>query len=59
MSVSLIESGTGKKVPRRTFSLPDPAGAGLYTLTLAPDGRSYAYMCGRVLDDLYLVDGLE
>ncbi len=59
MSVSRIEVETGKRVLWRTFSLPDPAGAGVWNVVLTPDGQSYAYTYKRTLDDLYLVDGLK
>jgi WD40 repeat protein len=59
LSVDRIELGTGRRVPWRTFSLPNPAGVGIWTMALTPDGRSYAYSYGRILDDLYLVDGLK
>jgi Tol biopolymer transport system component len=59
MSVGRVELGTGRRVPWRTFSLPDPAGVGVWRIVLTPDGQSYAYSYGRILDDLYLVDGLK
>jgi WD40 repeat protein len=59
MTVDRVELGTGRRVPWRTFSLPDPAGAGVWSIVLTPDGQSYAYSYGRILDDLYLVDGMR
>jgi hypothetical protein len=59
MSVFRIELKTGKRVPWKTFGLPDPAGVGIWGMVLAPDGRSYAYSYSRVIDDLYLVEGLK
>lgn len=57
MSVSRIERDTGRRLPWRTFTAPDPAGATFYNAVLTPDGRSYAYTCCHLLDDLYLVAG--
>ena len=59
MSASRIELATGKRIPWRTFSPPDPAGAIVGGLVLTPNGQSYAYGYGRQLDDLYLVEGLK
>jgi len=43
----------------RTFEVPDPAGAIMSTFVVTPDGRSYAYVYSQILDELYLVTGLE
>jgi hypothetical protein len=59
MTVSRIELDTGRRVPWRTFNVPDPAGATFYNAVLTPDGRSYAYTYCCLLDDLYLVSGLK
>jgi hypothetical protein len=37
----------------------DPAGIFNGDLMISPDGKSYAYNCGRLLGDLYLVEGLR
>ena len=57
--VSRIELGTGRRVPWKTLSVPDPAGVAVQWVCLTPDGRSYAYFYIRFLDDLYLVTGLK
>jgi dipeptidyl aminopeptidase/acylaminoacyl peptidase len=59
LNVSRIELGTGRRVPWKTFSLPDPAGGVILNAVLTPDARGYAYTYQRFLDDLYLVDGLK
>jgi Tol biopolymer transport system component len=59
MSVSRIERETGRRMPWRTFSVPDPAGTAFESAVLTPDGRSYAYTYCCLLDDLYLVSGLK
>jgi len=33
--------------------------SGVISILLTPDGQSYAYNYGRMLSDLYLVDGLK
>jgi tRNA A-37 threonylcarbamoyl transferase component Bud32/Tol biopolymer transport system component len=58
MDVSRIELATGRRTPWRTFGLSDPAGVSVWSMALTPDGRSYAYTYTRILDDLYLVEGL-
>lgn len=57
--VSRVELGTGRRVPWKTISVPDPAGVCVWGVSLTPDGRSYAYFYMRALDDLYLVTGLK
>ena len=59
MSASRIELATGKRIPWRTFSLPDPAGGVVGGLVITPNGQSYAYTYGHDMDDLYLVEGLK
>lgn len=59
MSVTRIDRNTGKREPWRSFSMPDPAGVGRMSLVLTPDGRAYACGYARLLDELYLVEGLK
>jgi hypothetical protein len=59
LSLSRIELATGRRVPWKTISVPDPAGICVWFMVLTPNGRSYAYFYMRALDDLYLVDGLK
>jgi len=60
LKVSLIELATGQRALWKTFSLPDPAGGVIWrSAVLTPDAQAYAYTYERVLDDLYLVDGLK
>jgi hypothetical protein len=59
LSVSLVERDTGRRVPWKTFSVPDPAGVCVWRIVLTPGGGSYAYFYLRWLDELYLVDGMR
>ena len=43
----------------RTFEAPDPAGLRGMTCVVTRDARSYAYGYIRILDELYLVEGLK
>jgi Tol biopolymer transport system component len=54
-----IDVRTGVKRLWRTFEVPDPAGVHLSTFVATPDLRGYAYGYMRVLDELYLVEGLK
>ncbi len=59
LDVFRIDVQTGKRQLWRSFELPDPAGAQLSSFLVTPDGRSYAYVYLRTLDELYLVEGLK
>jgi hypothetical protein len=59
LNASRFELGTGRRVPWMTFRLPEPAGGVIWNVVLTPDARGCAYTYERVLDDLYLVDGLK
>ncbi len=51
---------TGIREPFLELTPPDPAGVSFVGhIALTPDGRSYAYSYGRILSDLYVVDGLN
>lgn len=54
-----IEVQSGRKRLWRTFEVPDPAGVGVATFIITRDARSYAYVYERILDELYLVEGLK
>ena len=53
-----LDLRTGRREPWKVLSAPDAA-AGVYTASITPDGRWYAYGIQEVLSDLYLVDGLR
>ena len=55
-----LDLATGRKEPWLEVRPPDPAGVCAFvSLVLTPDGKSYAYTYGRLLTDLYLVEGLR
>ena len=56
-----VDVATGRREPWLDTSPPDPAGiSGIFVQpTLTPDGRYYAYSYQRLLDDLFLVEGLR
>jgi Tol biopolymer transport system component len=55
-----IELATGRRTLLYELAARDPAGASApVAVRLTPDGKSYAYNLERILDDLYLVDGLK
>jgi serine/threonine protein kinase/Tol biopolymer transport system component len=58
--VELVDVATGARRPRLELTPPDPAGVLVISpVYLSADGRSYVYSYRRVLDDLYVVDGLR
>jgi hypothetical protein len=54
-----IELATGRRELWKTIMPQDPAGIWTAELMITPDGKSYAYTCGRALTDLDLVEGLK
>jgi len=55
-----IELATGRRTLLYELAARDPAGASApLSMRLTRDGKSYAYALERVLNDLYLVDGLK
>lgn len=54
-----VSLATGKREPWKTIFPQDPAGIWSADLMLTPDGQSYAYNCRRMIQDLYLVEGLK
>jgi hypothetical protein len=58
--IDVLEVASGKRRPWKELTPPDPAGV----LTIGPilltaDGQSYVYSYRRMIDDLYLVEGLR
>jgi hypothetical protein len=50
----------GERAPWLDLTPPDPAGVTVVgPIRMSLDGRAYAYSYRRVLDELYLVDGLQ
>jgi Tol biopolymer transport system component len=54
-----IDVQSGKRQLWKTFETPDPAGVRLMGFVFTRDAHSYAYGYFRVLDELYLADGLK
>jgi Tol biopolymer transport system component len=54
-----IDVQLGKRQLWKTFEVPDPAGVRGMAFVVTRDARSYAYGYARVLDELYLVEGLK
>jgi hypothetical protein len=55
-----LELATGRRTPWKVVRPTDPTGVwGMYNYFLTPDGEGYAYAYGRVLNDLYLLEGLR
>jgi len=57
--VFAIDVQSGEKKLWRSFELPDPAGVRLMGFVITRDARSYAYGYIRIVDELYLVEGLK
>lgn len=55
-----LELSTGRRAPWNELLPGDLTGVNVTaTVVLTRDGRSYAYTCGQILSDLYLVEGLK
>jgi hypothetical protein len=58
--VEVVEVSTGRRRPWKEITPPDPAGVlAVHPVLMTPDGKSYVYSYRRVLDDLFLVEGLK
>ena len=58
--VDLVDIQTGKRTPWKEFHPPDPAGVvQVAPFLMSADGSSYVYSYRRMLDDLYVADGLK
>ncbi len=58
--VTRIDIATGRRDPWKEIAPPDPAGvSSLPSLKFSADGKAYAYSVGRLISDLYVVDGLK
>ena len=58
--IELLDVATGERRPWKELKPPDPTGV----LTIGPvvmtaDGSAYVYSYRRLLDDLYLAEGLR
>jgi dipeptidyl aminopeptidase/acylaminoacyl peptidase len=60
VTLARLDIATGRREPLRELAPADPAGGlGIFTISITPDGRAYAYTYLRTLSDLYVVDGLN
>jgi len=57
--MSRLDLVTGRRVPWRTLSIADPAGFAPFGAVITPDGQAYAVSYGRLLSNLFLVEGLK
>ncbi len=58
--VDLLDVASGKRRPWRELTPPDPAGVlSIGPILLSADGLSYVYSYRRMVDDLFLVEGLR
>ena len=55
-----LDLATGERRLWRELAPPDPVGLfGVPRVLLSADGQSYVYSYVRLLDELYLIDGLR
>jgi hypothetical protein len=60
ISVSKVDLSTGKQTPMAHLMPADPAGvAGVNTVVMSRDGKTYAYNYRRLLSELMVVEGLK
>jgi hypothetical protein len=58
--VYLVDVASGQRKLWKEIIPADPAGTyGIEGLAVNPDGKSYVYNLGRMLSDLYMVEGLK
>ena len=59
-SIFRVDLSSGNREPWKDLSPPDAVGIhGISRVFLSADGQSYVYTYVRLLDELYLVDGLS
>ena len=60
VTISRIDSVTGKRTTWKQIALDDPAGVdAIESVAITPDEKSFVYSYRRRLSDLYLVEGLK
>ncbi len=58
--VEMVDLATGRRTLWRDLAPADPAGVNVISSVLiTPDGKSYVYSYSRLIEDLYLADGLK
>jgi len=60
VKVFRVDLATGRREAFKEIVPADPSGAqSIPALRFSADGKSYAYSMGRMMSDLYVVDGLK
>src|SRR4051812_3933588 len=60
VKITRVDLATGRREPFKEIMPADPAGVqSIPTMRFSADGKSYAYSIGRILSDLFVVDGLK
>ena len=60
VQITRVEIATGHREPWKEITPADPAGVqSIPVVKFSADGKAYAYSVGRLLSDLYVVDGLK
>jgi Tol biopolymer transport system component len=60
VQLTRVDIATGRREPWKEIVPADPAGVqSIPSLRFSADGKAYAYSTGRILSDLYVVDGLK
>jgi hypothetical protein len=58
--ISRIDVRSGRRVPVKDITISDPAGfTTFWGVSMTPDARTTVYSIGRVLGDVFIVDGLR
>jgi len=58
--IDVLDVASGRRRPWKELTPPDPAGVlAIGPIKMSADGRSYVYSYRRLIDDLYVVDGLK
>jgi eukaryotic-like serine/threonine-protein kinase len=60
VQITRVDIATGRREPWKEIVPADLAGVqSIPSIKVSADGKSYAYSVGRILSDLYVVDGLQ
>jgi Tol biopolymer transport system component len=60
VQITRMDIATGRRETWKEIAPADPAGVqSIPVIRFSTDGKSYAYSVGRILSDLYVVDGLK
>jgi hypothetical protein len=60
VKITRVDLATGRREAFKEIVPGDPAGVqSIPTIRLSADGKAYAYSVGRILSDLFVVDGLK